>query len=113
MTSHPQISAGARLYSELNFSFHSVYDLVLTSEQARNCRPQTDPLHSDGSVYSPYSRVSQLFLPYGIYIMNWDELHGKYENFNECTVHYLSLTHDPVTELECAMALTKRIAALE
>ena len=98
LTSHLQISADARLYSELNFSFQSVYDLVVTSEQARNNLPQTDPLHSAGSIYSPYSRVSQLFLPYGIYIMNWDELHGKYENFNECTVHYLSLTRDPVTE---------------
>ena len=45
MNSHLQISAGARLYSELNFSFQLVYDLVLKSEQARNCRPQTDPLH--------------------------------------------------------------------
>ena len=98
MTSHLQISAGARLYSELNFSLQSVYDLLLTPEQARNCRPQTDLLHSAGSVYSPYSRVSQLFLSYGINIMNWDELHGKYENFNECTVHYLFLTRDPVTE---------------
>ena len=51
------------------------------------------------SVYSLYSRVPQLFLPYGIYIMNWDELHGKYENFNECAVHYLFLTHDSATQL--------------